>query len=556
MNWQYQPLGKILVDKGIIDEEQMKKALIEQEENDRPIGEILIRKKYITEEHLAEALANQKHLEVVDLIEYAINPQACSLISQNVAQRNQLIPIDFRDKNLLVATANPLDIQALDNIGLITGFKITPVVATTSSIRESINQFMVSDDAIAELVDDDEVNIEVDEGLDDVMGDDTPVVRLANSIFSEAVKQRASDIHIETEDKESIIRFRVDGVLKEHVMIPQKFAIPLVSRIKIMSDLDIAERRVPQDGRASLLVNGQKIDLRVNTLPSIRGENANMRIMEADKKTITLEDLGMDAESLERFKKCFNKSHGSVLVTGPTGSGKTTSLYSVLDILNVPDKKIITVEDPVEKKTRGITQIQVNMKAGLTFANGLRAIVRHDPDIIMVGEIRDLETAQIAIRAALTGHFVLSTLHTNDAASSVTRLVDMGIEPFLVTSSVKVIIAQRLVRKLCDNCKVKFKMRTTESMKEFGVAKVDEEITFYKPGGCRRCGDTGYQGRLAIFELLTMTDEIGKLCMRGAPGTEIARVAISQGMKTLRQDGFTKARKGTTSLEEISRVLS
>ncbi len=555
MNWQYQPLGKILVDKGIIDEDQMKKALIEQEENGRPIGEILIKKKYISEEHLAEALANQKHLDVVNLLDYSINPQACSLISQKVAQRNQLIPIDFRDDDLLVATANPLDIQALDNIGLITGFKITPVVATTSSINESINQYMTADDAIGELVDNDDV-IEIDDDLEDVLTDETPVVRLANSIISEAIKQRASDIHVETENRESIIRFRVDGVLKEYVSIPQKYAIPLVSRIKIMSDLDIAERRVPQDGRASLMINGQKIDLRVNTLPSVRGENANMRIMEADKKAITLEDLGMDAENLKRFKKCFNKAHGSVLVTGPTGSGKTTSLYSVLDILNVPDKKIITIEDPVEKKTRGITQIQVNMKAGLTFATGLRAIVRHDPDIIMVGEIRDLETAQIATRAALTGHFVLSTLHTNDAASSVTRLIDMGIEPFLVASSVKAIIAQRLVRKLCENCKVKFTMKTTESMKEFGISKVDEDITFYKPGSCRRCGDTGYQGRLAIFELLIMSDEIGKLCMRSASGTEIARVAISQGMITLRQDGFVKARKGITSLEEISRIMS
>ena len=492
MNWQYQPLGKILVDKEIVDEAQMRKALIEQEESGRPIGEILIRKKYISEEHLAEALANQKHLEVVDLLEYAINPKASALISQKVAQRNHLIPIDFKDNNLIVATANPLDIQALDNIGLITGFKITPVVATTSSIKESINQFMISGDDIGELVEDfdeDSADINIDKRLEDVLADDTPVVRLANSIISEAVKQRASDIHIETEDKESIVRFRVDGVLREHVAIPQKFAVPLVSRIKIMSELDIAERRVPQDGRASLLINGQKIDLRVSTLPSVRGENANMRIMEADKKAITLEDLGMDAENLERFKKCFNKAHGSVLVTGPTGSGKTTTLYSVLDILNVSDKKIITIEDPVEKKTRGITQIQVNTKAGLTFSTGLRSIVRHDPDIIMVGEIRDLETAQIATRAALTGHLVLSTLHTNDAASSVMRLVDMGIEPFLVASSVKAIIAQRLVRKLCDHCKVKFSMKTTESMKEFGITEVDQDIAFYRPGGCRRCGD-------------------------------------------------------------------
>lgn len=556
MNWQYKPLGEILVRTGLITEDQMNQSLAQQEQSGRPLGELLIKQGFLSEDDLARALARQKKLEIVDLSKYAIDPRASALISQKEALKNQLIPIDFSGGRLVVATANPLDIQALDNIGLITGYKITPVVATGSAIKESISQFIPADSSMAKIVDLAAEDLFTEEDDIESLAKGAPIVRLANSLISEAVRKRASDIHIEAKEKSMFVRFRIDGVLQEHSRLPKRLLGPLISRLKIMSEIDIAEKRLPQDGRTSLIIDGKGVDIRMATLPSIKGENLNMRILERDRRALSLSELGMAESMLDQFKKCFTKANGTALVTGPTGSGKTTSLYAALSILNSPERKIITIEDPVERSFDGITQMQINPKSGLTFAGGLRAILRHDPDVVMVGEIRDVETAKIAIRAAMTGHFVLSTLHTNDSASTITRLLDMGIEPFLAASSIRSILAQRLARRLCEHCKQPYLMKPVEAMKAYGVDPSETEITFFKPVGCRKCNDTGYHGRVAIFELLIMNEDIGKLCLKQASAAEIRRLAVSKGMITLRRDAFNKARQGITSLEEISRVLA
>jgi len=551
---KYQPLGEVLIRRGLITRAAMDQTLEQQKTSGLPIGKILLQNNLISENGLAQALADQKQLKLIDLAEYPVNPKACALIPKKIALKDQLIPIDFYQGSLVVAMANPLDIQALDNIRLITDCKVTPAVATNSSIEEAINHFMTVNPEM-DIEDLETKNTDLEEKIDEIH-EDAPITRFTNALIFDAANKRASDIHIEPDEKEVIIRYRIDGVLQDASKLSKRMLEPLISHLKIVSNIDIAEKRIPQDGRASMLLDGKRVDIRVATLPSIKGESLSIRILERDNRNLALSNLGIDKQLLAKFKKSISQTCGMVITTGPTGSGKSTTLYSILSELNSRERNIITIEDPVESSCDGITQIQINPKSGLTFATGLRAIVRNDPDIVMVGEIRDLETAEIAIRAALTGHFVLSTLHTNDAPSTITRLVDMGIEPFLVASSLKTVIAQRLARRLCDNCKQPYTIHITEAMRNYGFNTSETDVTLFKPGGCRKCDGTGYHGRIAIFELLAISNEISKLCLDQASAADIRKLAISQGMRTIRQDGFIKAKQGITTIDEVARVIS
>jgi len=544
----YRKLGEILVARHSIDAGILSAALETQRDTGAPLGRILLERQVVTERQLAEAVALQKHLPVVDLGEEIIDPAICAFITQESAMERGILPIRVEGEVLIVATVDPLNISAFDDLQVVTGLRVQPVVVTGSDLRETIALYLKREDYLGELAqmatDQTSQQEHISENM--VSSEDAPVVKLVNKLIVKALDVGASDIHIEPREHNVRLRYRVDGVLRTERTFPKSIMSGIISRIKVMSSLDIAERRVPQDGRCRSKVEGRDVDLRVSTLPSTFGESVNMRVVDMGGHNITLTDLGMDDDMLNLFREQSGHSHGCLLVTGPTGSGKTTTLYATLQILNETARKIITIEDPVEQTIDGVTQIQIAVKAGLTFAKGLRSILRHDPDIVMVGEVRDLETAQIAIRAALTGHFVLSTLHTNDAPSAITRLVDMGVEPFLVASSVRGVLAQRLARKLCVRCREPYEL----DGKEF------EGQTFYRATGCNKCGGTGYNGRVGIFELMTMNEDIGKLCLKRASSLEIRRAAINQGMMTLRNDGLRKATAGATSLEEVMRVLS
>ncbi|MDP1808894.1 MAG: ATPase, T2SS/T4P/T4SS family [Actinomycetota bacterium] len=557
MEAQYKRLGDILEAQGLISAEQLKTALDIQEVKGLPLGRILTQQRFISEEALAKALAFQKNLSQVDLFDYDVNLHAASLVNEEIARRYTLIPIDFDEGRLVVAVANPLDVHAIDSVQMITGLKITLVVATPSGIDDAISRYMTGPAQIQETVDEVARMREVDApppaGL--FVDEEVPVVKLANTILTQAVRERASDVHIECGESVIRVRYRIDGVLREAMSLPDHLKGLLVSRFKIMSAIDISERRRPQDGRMSLKIEGKEVQFRVATLPGVYGESVVLRVLTGGKALIKLEALGIDEKLLSLYRRAFNRSYGGALVTGPTGSGKTTTLYSMLNELNSPEKKIITIEDPVEYCLESITQIQINRKAGLDFANGLRAIVRADPDILMIGEIRDLETAQISVRAALTGHLVLSSIHTNDAASAITRLIDMGIDPFIVTSSIKCVLAQRLARILCPHCKQPVEY-TRARLAAFEVHIGADSRTFYESGGCRKCQNTGYQGRIGIFELLIVDDEINKLAVSGASSTEIKKSAVSAGMRTLYGDGILKADRGLVSIDEVRRVVT
>lgn len=545
-------LGEILIKSGLITEEQLSLSLEAQKESGKRLGQILLEKKMITEEELAKTLASQKDLEVVNLSDYDVSVKAASLIPERVARRYMVLPIDIRDKHLIMAMANPLDVRAIDDVSMMTGHSVTPVVATESDLNRAINQYLVSERSVQDVVESAEAEVEEvkrEKEAREVV-EEVPIVKLVNRIILQAVHQEASDVHLEPQEKRLKVRYRIDGVLKNVMDLPRRIQPGLISRLKIMGDMDITERRIPQDGRATLRVSGREIDLRMATLPSIFGENVSLRILDKGQKLLTLEGSGFEPQFLSRYRNCFNRPYGAVLVTGPTGSGKTTTLYATLNELNSPDKKIITIEDPVEYEMEGLVQVPVNPKAGITFAKGLRSIVRSDPDIIMVGEIRDIETAQIFIHSSLTGHLVLSTLHTNDAPSAVTRLIDMGVEPFLISTAVEGVVAQRLVRRLCEHCREAIRLSSIMPVSP------EEDFVVYKAKGCRRCAGTGYGGRVALFELMVVTDQIGRACVEGKSADEIRRVAISQGMKTLLDDGMEKIKKGITSMEEVMRVVS
>ncbi len=547
-------LTDVIVDMGLVARERVDEAIATSRSSGTTPERVLVDDGALSNDGLARALAERYGLDHLDLGVFQVEMGAANLVTTAAAKRYQAVPVAFVDKRtLLVAMTDPSNVLAVDDIAIMTGYEVRVAVAAPEDIVALISRLDRLEDVVAtgELGESEVEQAEVVELHE--TDDDAPIIKLVNQIVAQAVEQHASDVHITPDGRETRVRFRVDGVLADVTTVPKRMGPGVVSRVKIMAELDISERRVPQDGRVGLTVDGRHVDLRVVTLPSVHGESIVMRILDKDSVVMNLEKLGMSDEERERFEHAVHQTHGAVLVTGPTGSGKSTSLYAALQALNTPEKNIITVEDPVEYQVEGITQVQVSPKAGLTFATGLRAMVRADPDVIMVGEIRDKETAQIAVESALTGHLVLSTLHTNDAPSAITRLIEMGIEPFLVASALDCVLAQRLVRTLCSHCK-KRTIITAEVLRQNGYkALVDLEA--YEPGGCRRCGGSGYRGRGGIYEVMNVTPEIRRLALERRAAEDLREVAVQQGMRGLREDGMDKVRQGRTSIAELSRVL-
>ena len=550
-------LGQILVEEGLITSEQLEFALKEQERVPKSIGRILIDHRMIREVDLVRALALQVGLEFVDLSETPPDPIVASLIPEAVARRYRALPYAERDGKLLVAMSDPANVYALDDMRTITGRDIVPVVGTASDILQAIRKYGQMDGSVEQLsAEASELEGEDSLDLPEHAVEDAPIVKLVQMVLARAIEDRASDVHIEPTEKEVRIRYRVDGVLHEIMRSPKNIQAGLASRLKVMGDMNIAEKRVPQDGRVGLKIGGKAIDLRLATLPTVFGEKVVIRILDRASVLLKLEQLGFLDDAYKRFSASFHKPYGAILVTGPTGSGKSTTLYATLNILNQPDRNIITVEDPVEYRLHGINQIQVNHKAGLTFASALRSILRADPDVIMVGEIRDRETAMIAVESALTGHLVLSTLHTNDAPSAITRLTEMEVEPYLTASAIDCVVAQRLMRKLCDRCKEPY--RPTElQLAEAGYPEYrwHEMETLYHAVGCQVCSKTGFTGRIGLYEVMQVTEDIERMAVERSSSEAMRALAMEQGMTTLRQDGLEKARLGMTSVEEVLRVV-
>jgi type IV pilus assembly protein PilB len=551
-------LGEILVDDGFISQEQLDDARRDSEQSGKSLGRTLIDMGLVGESALVKALATQIGLPFMDLSDFQIDLTAASLVPQSLAKRYTALPIAFEEETLIVAMSDPGNVFAVDDIRTLTGRDIRIVVATRTDIAEAIERVSRVDAEVGDLA----ATAAAEEAETDEISalketvDDAPIVKLVNLLITQAVNDRASDIHIEPQERDVRIRYRIDGVLHEVMRSPKSIQNGVLSRLKIMADIDIAERRVPQDGRVGLVVGGKAIDLRVATMPTVHGEKAVIRILDKSHALLNLSDLGFSDHNMERYELSFRKPYGMILVTGPTGSGKSTTLYATLNILNQIDRNIITVEDPVEYRLGGVNQVQMNPKAGLTFASALRSILRSDPDIVLIGEVRDAETAQIAVQAALTGHLVLSTLHTNNAPSAVTRLTEMGIEPFLVSSAVDCVLAQRLVRTLCEKCK-EYYQPTAEALREAKVPLLpDGSIPrLYRPTGCNACGNTGYRGRMAVHEVMVMSEDIERMTVERKSSEDIGRVAQEQGMLTLRQDGILKVLEGRTSLEELFRVI-
>ena len=543
-------IGDVIVTLGFAERERVEKV-VAQGKRGVPLGQLLIEAGVVDSNQLAHALAERNGLDFVDLNRFEVDHGAANLIDAGKARRYRTIPIAFLGEGeLLVATADPANVLALDDITMATGYEVRRAVSSPEDIDALIGQISRLGDAVEEIDDELDTAAEVIELRD--QAEEAPVVKLVHSIIADGVLRGASDIHFEPRGGEMRVRFRVDGVVSDTTTVPRTLSAGLVSRVKIMADLDIAEKRLPQDGRIGLNVDGHYVDLRVATLPVVRGESVVMRILDKQKAMVDLDQLGMDEEVRESFREATKGTHGAILVTGPTGSGKTTTLYSGLMEVNTPDQSIITIEDPVEYELEGVKQVQVNPRTGLTFAAGLRSMVRADPDIIMVGEVRDHETAQLAIEAALTGHLVLTTLHTNSAPLAVARLIEMGIEPYLVSAGVKCVVAQRLVRRLCE-CRVPVEL-SAEALVANGF-HADGGITAYEPGGCVRCGGTGYRGRMGIYELMHVTDDVRRLVLDKASADELRACARQEGMLTLREDGFEKVKRGVTSVGEVLRVL-
>jgi type IV pilus assembly protein PilB len=547
-------LTDVIVDMDLASRAQVDTAIETSRNQGITAERALLDAKAITPDALARALAERYGLDHLDLDVFPVDMGAANLVANTAAKRYHAVPVAFVDKRtLLLAMADPSNVLAVDDVAIMTGYEVRVAVASPEAIADLISRMARLEDVVSG-----EASIEEVEESAEVVNlretaDDAPVVKLVNQIVAQAVELGASDVHLSANGAELRVRVRVDGILQDITTVPRRMAAGVVSRVKIMSELDIAERRLPQDGRVSLTVDGRHVDLRVVTLPSVHGESIVMRILDKDSVVMKLEKLGMADHERERFERGLGETHGAVLVTGPTGSGKSTTLYAALMALSTPEKNIITVEDPVEYQLEGITQVQVSTKVGLTFAAGLRAMVRADPDVIMVGEIRDRETAQIAVESALTGHLVLSTLHTNDAPSAITRLVEMGIEPFLVASALECVLAQRLARQLCPACKQRA-IVPAEVLRESGY-KVLVDLEAYEPAGCRRCNGSGYRGRIGIYEVMTLSSEIRSLALERRSADEIREVAVRQGMRRLRDDGLEKVRQGLTSVAEIARVI-
>jgi len=546
----------VLVELGYVGDDRARQAIEEARSAGRAPEQLLLEWGSVDGDQLSRAVAERYGLDHVDLAVYQVDMAAANLISVNTARRFQALPVGFADKKtLLVAMSDPTNVLAVDDIQIATALDCRVAVAAEEDIEALIGRLNTLQSAVSEAVTEGEEEDELAEVSElEVTAEDAPVIKLVYSILGQAVGEGASDVHFEAEEDEMRVRFRIDGVLREAAHVPKRMVNAVVSRIKIMSDLNIAEKRVPQDGRVSVTVEDRRVDLRITTLPTQRGEGATIRILDKDNAQRSLDDLGMDGSGRERFAAAFRQAYGAVLVTGPTGSGKSTTLYAALQEINVVERNIITIEDPVEYRLGGINQINVNRKAGLDFATGLRSILRADPDIVMVGEIRDGETARIAIEAALTGHMMLTTLHTNDAPGAVTRLTKMGIEAFLTASAVDCVVAQRLARKLCSHCK----RRAIVPPQAFAEAdiRVGGEIEAYEPTGCSRCNQSGYRGRVGLFSVMKMSERIKEMTVAQAPEAEIETVAREEGMLTLREDGFVKVRGGQTSLEEVIRVTA
>jgi type IV pilus assembly protein PilB len=566
------PLGQILLEKGLLKPEQLEEALKVQKNTTEQLGRILIELGFISEKDVLRAHAEQLGIPFLELDRTSVDEDVAKAIPQSIVQRYNAIPIRRSGNRLTVAMADPTNVFALDDIRLITGYEIDPMLAAPDDIsallrgadngttQEEIHTALQALDggALSTMAEDMDLTgggVDEDVGTQVRLEDEAPIIRVVNVIIQQAIKDRASDIHIEPDRRGVRIRYRVDGVLHEVMHVPKYVHAPLISRVKIMGDMNIAERRLPQDGRIHVRHEGKDYDLRVSSLPTVFGEKVVMRILDQSSVLIGLNKLGMLPETQAELESIIVQPNGMILSTGPTGSGKTTTQYSVLNKINSVEKNIVTIEEPVEYQLRGLNQVHVNRKAGLTFANAMRFFVRQDPDIIMVGEVRDLETAETAIQAALTGHLVLSTLHTNDAPSAVTRLVDMGVEPFLIAASVIGVLAQRLGRRICNNCKEPYKP-PAEALRRIGFKLDDLDNTvFYRGRGCEQCRHTGYRERTGVFELMLMNEEIQDLIVKRAPLSEIRAAALANGMKTLKMDGFAKVLAGITTVEEVMRVV-
>lgn len=544
-------IGQILIDAGLINEEQLKLAI----SNGQPLSKALVEMGFVTESAIASALSKEMDIPYVDLANYEINPHAVTSVPEELALRYLLVPIDFEDKKLVVAMFDPSNIFAIDDLRIVSGYEIKPVIATETDILNAVSNVFNIDKQVEEVVESvDEDKVSKEEGDIEVSGEKaSPVVKMIDSLLVESVRQRANDMHIEPQENELRIRYRIDGVLQDITKTSKKMQAPVISRLKIMAGMDIAERRVPQDGRFGLKVDGKHIDFRVASLPTVYGEKLVLRLLEKESIMIKLDELGLEKESLKLFKESLSRPYGAILVTGPTGCGKTTTLYAALSILNEVGRNLITVEDPVEYKVDGVNQVQVNIRAGLTFGAGLRSILRNDPDIVMIGEIRDRETAKISVESALTGHLVLSTLHTKDAPATLTRLVEMQVEPFLIASAVDCIVAQRLARRLCKHCAKPYKPPAS-LLQTAGFNLGVKKTKFYKAVGCKKCAKTGYRGRIGLFEVMRISADIERLVIQRSSSEEISKEALNEGMKTLRDDGLLKVAKGITTLEEIMRV--
>ncbi len=548
-------LGKLLVQAGLITSEQLDEAIEHADGMSLPAS--LSELGFVDETKIAQTVANQMGLVFVDLGTYEIDPNAATNFSSELARRYTVLPIKIQDDELVVAMSDPANIFAIDDLRIVTGYEIRPVVASESDLLAAIEKFSASQQNVDDMVGDLEESVTVDEeeNPDDADDAQSAVGKLMNLIITEAIRQGAGDIYIEPHESEMRIRYRIDGVCQEVFKSPKNMHRQLISRLKISSGMDIAERRQPQDGRFGVVLDGKTVDFRVAVLPLVTGELAVMRLLRKDSIMMSLEDLGFLEQPLARLMEALSLPYGAILVTGPTGSGKSTTLYAAINRTNDVTTNLITVEDPVEYRLAGLSQVQVHEKAGLTFASALRSILRQDPDTVMIGEIRDKETGTIAIEAALTGHLVLSTLHTNDAPSAITRLTEMGIEPFLTASAITCVLAQRLARRLCTACKEEY-LPDEEALRRIGFPfEPGKPPKLYRAVGCKKCNNIGYRGRMGIHEVLTMSETLERMAVENASSDEITRQAIAEGMKTLRDDGFEKVKLGTTSIEEILRVV-
>lgn len=552
-------LGDLLVREGLITREQLSQALQEQRNSGMRLGYTLVKLGLVEETEITKMLARQYRMPAVDLARFEVDPRIVKLIPSEVAVKHTVLPLKREGRTLTVAMSDPTNMTVVDDLKFITRYDIFPVIAGEYTLKTAIERYYEQTDAQLQTILKDieeEEDLEVieeqeDEDAPTQVADDAPVVKLINGILTDAVKRGASDIHIEPFEKEIRVRYRIDGALQEVMKPPIKLRAALTSRVKIMSNLNIAERRVPQDGRIKLKMGRRVIDFRVSTLPVIFGEKIVLRILDKGNLTLDLTKFGFEPQAEKDLMSAILNPYGMVLVTGPTGSGKTTTLYSALSRINTMEVNIMTAEDPVEYNIHGINQVLVRNEIGMTFAAALKAFLRQDPNIVMVGEIRDIETGSIAIKAALTGHLVLSTLHTNDAASTITRMIDMGIEPFNVASAVNLIVAQRLVRRICTDCKSEHKYNLDE-LAAMGLSQKEAAgITFYKGEGCDTCGGTGYRGRQGLYEVMAMTPELRRMVLRGASTADLKEQAVKDGMLTLRTDGMMKVKRGITTMEEV-----